>query len=382
VAVTVTVTRTRTLMSKSNKKSRAALALVGALTLGSLACGSGPKAGETAAAGVEAQSSSEAPPVNVSIDKIVPTSLKDELQLAGRLEPWVEVDVSTELGGTVQEVGFEKGRRVSQGQVLARIGTDLLEASLEEAEAELVAAEANYNKTKELFARQAVPRQELVSGTSSYKRAEARVTGARLRVERSILKAPVAGIAVTREVEPGEVVTPGSRVTVIHQVSRLKATAGIPENDIPYFKVGGDAKLQIDAYPGRDFRGRIYFLGPAATEQNRSFPVEIEVDNGAGELRPGMIVRVSLVRRVFDDAIVVPRDAVLERDRGNVVFVLDGDRAQQRAVSTGPSESGRIVVLDGLRSGEDLIVSGHRNLVDGQRVRPVNNGAATEGEAR
>lgn len=330
----------------------------------------------------DVEGSSEAPAVNVSIEKIEPTSLKDELQLAGRLEPWVEVDVSTELGGTVQEVRFEKGRRVDKGQVLARVGTDLLEASLEEARAELVASEANYNKTKELFDRQAVPRQELVSATSSYKRAEARVTVARLRVERSILTAPVAGVAVTREVEPGEVVTPGSRVTVIHQVSKLKATAGIPENDISYFKVGGEAKLEIDAYRGREFQGRIHFLGPAATEQNRSFPVEIEIDNRAGKLRPGMIARVFLVRRVYDDAIVVPRDAVLERDKGNVVFVFDGERARQRLVTTGPSEAGRIVVLEGLASGEKLIVSGHRNLVDGQRVRPVSQGASTEGEAK
>jgi membrane fusion protein, multidrug efflux system len=359
-----------------------AVVLVGVLALGWSGCGSGSKADEAAPAAVESAASSEAPPVNVSVETVVPTSLKDELQLAGRLAPWVEVDVSTELGGTVQEVGFEKGRRVDQGQVLARIGTDLLQAALDEAEAELVAAEANYNKTKELFDRQAVPRQDLVSGTSSYKRAEARVTAAKLRVERSILRAPVAGIAVTREIEPGEVVAPGARVAVIHQVLKLKATAGIPENDISYFKIGGEAQLEIDAYPGRDFHGRIYFLGTAATEQNRSFPVEIEVDNRSSELRPGMIVRVSLVRRVYDDAIVVPRDAVLERDNGSVVFVREGERAQQRAVTTGPSESGRIVVLDGLAPGEELIVSGHRNLVDGQRVRPVTQGASSEGDAK
>lgn len=377
--VTPTPTSTSTSTSTSTGTRAAALALLATLSLGWSACGSG-RGAEEAKANVE--SSSEAPPVNVSVETIVPTSLKDELQLSGRLEPWVEVDVSTELGGTVQDVGFEKGRRVEKGQVLARIGSDLLQAALEEAEAERVAAEANYNKTTELFDRQAVPRQDLVSATSTYKRAEARVSAAKLRVERSILTAPVAGIAVTREIEPGEVVSPGARVTVLHQVSRLKAAAGIPENDISYFKIGGEAQLECDAYPGRGFSGRIYFLGPAATEQNRSFPVEIEVDNRAGELRPGMIVRVSLVRRVFDDAIVVPRDAVLERDKGNVVFVLDGEKAEQREVRTGPSESGRIVVLDGLAPGEELIVSGHRNLVDGQRVRPVSADASRAGEPK
>jgi membrane fusion protein (multidrug efflux system) len=319
-----------------------------------------------------AEASSEPTPVNVSVWKVEPTVLKDELALAGRLEPWVEVNVSSELGGTVQEVDFEKGRSVRQGQVLARIGTDLLEASLAEAEAELVAATANFNKTQELFDRQAVPRQELVSATSTLKRAEARMAGAKLRVDRSIIEAPVSGVALTREVEPGEVVPPGALVTVIHQVTRLKASIGIPEDDIAYFRIGGEAEIEVDAYPEREFRGTIHFLSPAATGANRTFPAELEIDNRSNELRPGMIVRVSLVRRVYQDAVVVPRDAVLERDTGHVLFVLSGDAAEMRRVKTGPSESGKIVVLEGLKPGETLIVSGHRNLVDGQRVRRVD----------
>jgi membrane fusion protein (multidrug efflux system) len=318
----------------------------------------------------------EAPAVNVSVQKIEPATLRDVLELAGRLEPWVEVEVSTELGGTVQEVGFEKGRSVRKGQVLARIGTDLLEASLAEAEAALLAAEANYNKTKELFDRQAVPRQELVAATSSFKQAEARTAQAKLRVERSIIESPVSGVAVTRGIELGEVVAPGSPITVVHDVSRLKAATGIPEDDISHFRVGGEVKIEVDAYPGREFRGTIHFLSPAATGQNRTFPAEIEIDNRSGELRPGMIVRVALTRRVYENAMVVPRDAILERDTGDVIFVLKDDLVELRKVATGPSEKGRIVVLEGLQPGETLVVSGHRNLVDGQKVRVVSGDKA------
>jgi membrane fusion protein, multidrug efflux system len=343
---------------------------------GAGACSSSPA--EEPASEVS-ESENEAPAVNVSVRTIHTSQLKDQRELAGRLEPWVEVRVSTELGGTVQEVGFEKGQTVAKGRILARIGTDLFEASLAEAEAELVAAEANYNKSKELFDRQAVPRQDLVSSTSTFKRAEARLEQAKIRVERSILRAPVSGVAIDREIELGEVVAPGSLVTVIHEVSKLKASVGVPEDDIAFFRVGGEAKMTVDAFPDRAFMGKIHFLGSAATGQNRTFPAEIAIDNRASELRPGMIVRVSLVRRVYDDAMVVPRDAVLERDAGNVVFVLNGDRAELRNVKTGPSESGSIVVLDGLTAGDQLIVSGHRNLIDGQKVRAVTT---SDGDAK
>ena len=116
----------------------------------------------------------------------------------------------------------------------------------------------------------------------------------------------------------------------------------------------------------------MHFLSPAATGKNRTFPAEVAIDNKGGELRPGMIVRVRLVRQVYEDLIVIPRDAVLERDTGYVVFVYEGGRAELRNVKTGPSERGEIVVLEGLKPGEDLIITGHRNLIDGQPVRSVH----------
>jgi membrane fusion protein (multidrug efflux system) len=292
--------------------------------------------------------------------------------LSGKLEPWVELDVSAELGGTVQEIGFEKGQLVQKGQVLARVGTDLLAVSFDEAEASLEEAEANYIRTKELFDRQAVTRQELVTYTSRYKAAQARMEMAKLRLERSVIKAPVSGMAISRHVDVGEVIPPGAGITTLHQVDKLKAVAGIPEDDISFFRVGGDATVEVDAYPGRTFEGRIQFLSPAATGKNRSFPSEVALANPGGDLRPGMIARVILEKRHFDDVLVVPRDALLDRDQGSVAFVSDNGKARERPVVLGPGEGDRVVVLEGLAPGESLVVSGHRNLVDGQSLRVVN----------
>jgi membrane fusion protein (multidrug efflux system) len=251
------------------------------------------------------------------------------------------------------------------------VGTDLFTVELQEAEAALVEAEANYERTRQLFERQAVPRQELITYTSRYEAAKARVASAELRVERSIIKAPISGVAIDRLVEAGEVVSPLSRITTLHQVSRLKANVGIPETDISYFQVGGEASVEADAYPGKEFEGRIHFIGPAATGKNRTFPAEVALDNRSGELRPGMIAPVSLVKRRYKDAVVIPRDAILDRVDGSVAFVANGEHAKERPVVLGPSEGNRIVVLEGLAVGQELVVSGHRNLVDGQPVRVV-----------
>jgi membrane fusion protein (multidrug efflux system) len=179
-------------------------------------------------------------------------------------------------------------------------------------------------------------------------------------------------MAVTRHIDVGEVIPPGALITSIHQVSRLKVEVGIPENDIAYFRTGGEATLEVDAYPGKIFEGKIHFLGPAASGKNRSFPSEVAIANTGNELRPGMIARVFLVKRRLDNALVVPRDALLDRDLGSVAFVGVEDRAEERQVVLGPSEGNRVVIEDGLSFGESLIVTGHRNLVDGQPIRVVN----------
>ncbi len=129
--------------------------------------------------------------------------------------------------------------------------------------------------------------------------------------------------------------------------------------------------LRVDAYPGREFEGRIHFVGPAANRKNRTFPAEVAVGNRSGELRPGMIAPVSLVKRRYEGVVVVPRDALLDREDGSVAFVAEDSRANIRPVVLGPSEGDRIVVLEGLAIGERLVVAGHRNLVDGQPVREV-----------
>lgn len=348
--------------------------MLGALValVSAAACAGGDDAAAAgAAAVVETPATVERPPVNVVVRRLEPRTLTERIQLSGSLEPWVDVNVATELGGAVELVGFDKGRYVQKDQVLARVGTDLYEAAVQEAEAAVTRAQATYDKASQLFERQAVPRQDLIDATGDLDVRKAQLTQARLRLQRSIITAPISGIAVSRDIEPGEVLAPGSPITVLQRVDRLKAVIGIPESDIAQFKVGGTATLQFDAYPGRTFDGRITFIGPATVGASRTFPAEIAVANGDGALRPGMIASASLVRRVFEGGIVVPRDSVHERDIGTVAVVVDGERAQVRRVELGAAEGNDVMIDSGLAAGDWLVIEGHRGLVDGQQVRLV-----------
>ncbi len=337
---------------------------------------SGAGCGQDDGFAAEPETAAAAPDTRPIVEAAVIASgfLADVLEIAGRLEPRAEVMVSSELGGAVEEVRFDKGDRVERGALLARVGSDLLRAALAEAEAELEGARLDYVQAKQLVEREASPRQDFLGAEVNVKRFEARVEAARLRLTRSEITAPVSGVIVQRDIEPGEVLGPGSPVAVLHDTAVLRATIGIPETDISFFSVGSPAAVSLDAYPDRSFDGRITYIAPTATRPRRSFEAEVEVENADGTLRSGLIVRTGLQRRVFEDAVVVARDALVERDGILHAFVLEDGTAGLRSITLGPDEDDRVVITAGLEVGETLITNGHRNLIDGQPVRVASRG--------
>ncbi len=307
----------------------------------------------------------------VSAVSLTPATLTDVLVISGRLEPRAEVEVSTEGGGIVEEVLFDKGDRVESGQLLARINTDLLRAALLEAEADLSGAQTEFERARQLVEREAAPGERLTTAETNLKRAEARHEAARLRFARSAVPAPASGVIVSRDLEPGEILAPGARIAVLHDTSVLRATIGIPETDIARFRIGAPAAITLDAYPDRVVEGRISWIAPNASQPGRNFLTEIEVPNRDDSLRSGLIVRARLERGRYEDTVIVSRDALLERDGILYAFVLEGGAAAIRAVELGPDEGDRVVVTSGLALGERILVAGHRNLLDGEPVRVV-----------
>lgn len=316
----------------------------------------------------------------VAVSPIAPETLTDSLEISGRLEPRAVVHIASELGGRVEEVLFDKGDTVSAGQTLTRVGSDLLGAALAEAEAEVEAARIERDRAEALVEREASPRQSLDAADANLNRALARLEAARLRFERATVASPANGVVVERALEPGEVLAPGSPVATLHDTSVLVATIGIPEQDITFFSEGAPAEVVLDAYDGRTVAGRISYIAPAAVRPGRNFTAEIEVPNPDGGLRSGLVVRARLERRVFQDAVVVGRDLLVERDGVLLAFVFRPEngaaagRAEQREVTIGPDQEDRVVVTSGLEVGETLIVRGHRSLLDGQPVRLTGDG--------
>lgn len=307
-------------------------------------------------------------PVPVKTVRLETVPFVERIEVTGTVEPWRDYALATEFGGAVREVAFDRGDRVVEGQVLARIGDDLAAALLAQARADLMASEANFRKVRALADRDAVPEQDRVAATARRDRDRALVEQAELRLERSVVRAPADGIVVRREVDPGEVVPPGAEVAEIHEVDRMKVVAAVPDTEIGRVETGAAARIRVDARPGEPLDGRVRLVAPAADADTRTFDVEVEVPGGFGALRPGMVVRVRLARRTLDRAVVVPQDALVVGVDGTGAFVVEDGRAVRREVVVGGSQDGRTLIREGLAPGDALVVEGQRDLADGQRV--------------
>lgn len=355
---------------------RAALAAVVAL---GAACNGGPLApAETPDAGQR-----RALPVEAMI--LQPTTFRERVEVTGVVRALEDAVLSAQAGGTVLELAA-RGARVRRGQVLVRIDPNLPEAAVQQAQADLAAARAGvalardrYGRLEPLAQEGVISPLELEGVRAELHQAEAQLARARAALEqateqlvRATVRAPFAGVVEDRFVERGEQVAAGAQLVRLVEPRRVRVEAGVPERYAGDVTVG-DRVAVILASQGEEPRtGTVAFAGVAVDPASRTFTVEVEVSNPEGRLKPQMTARLDLTRRVVEDALVVPEPAVVRDEEGPGVFVVvpgeDGPTARRRAVQLGPRGRDGVVLLEGVRSGDEVVVTGQQTLADGTPV--------------
>ncbi len=306
---------------------------------------------------------------NVEVLTVEPTNLKEYIVLSAYSEAVRDVVLSSEQGGKLLEVRADRGDMVRRGAVLARVGTDIYRARLKEARAGLKLRKAALKKADALFERASISAMQRLRAQVEHDAAEAQVELAETRLERSVITAPFSGRVDERYVDQDEMVTPGGQVFRLVDNGRMKLISELAEREVTFAREGITAEAHFDAFADTVFHARLTFVAATADAASRTFRCEFRLDNPNGEVRGGMHARVKMLKAEYDDAIVLPQTALVETENGRNVFVLEGRIAMRRAVTVGASNEGQVVISQGLRSGEQVIVSGQRDLVDGQQVR-------------
>lgn len=332
-----------------------------------IACAPAPEAGETSPRHVPDSRARRVEVVALG-DEGPPTLT---LTLPGEVEGGKDVVLSTPLGGLVERVNVGKGGAVKQGQVIARIDAEIHDAQLAIAEAQYDQAD----KENERLVRMgdlATQSQRLQAETTK-KITAAQVRSARATVARSVITAPFSGIAADVFPDASEFLGPGSPVARVVQLDPVLVTLSVADKDVVGLTTGMEVEVMAAA-TGVPVTGHIVHVGQAADMRTRAFPVEVEVPNPDHHLLPGMIATVNVAQQLPEGTLAVPQDWIVTRRSGQGVFIETEGFAKWTPVKLGGVLHDQIVITDGLSPGDRLVVSGHRDLVDGDAVLVAREG--------
>jgi len=353
-----------------------------ALTLALAGCDKGKDSANTAArdqttarnqkqgepSGKPAKGSETRRNANVRVVELAPQSLRQEASYVGNLQPNERVVLRSEMDGLVENVHVTKGQTVRKDQVLVNIATKELTVRLNLARANHKLAVTNLKRDLKLSKKNLISQSQLDQSRNQRDSANFQEQLAEVNLKKSVVRSSIRGQVKSKDTKPGEFVRKGDKLVEILDLSQLLVEINVSERGILKLKKGQSVAVELYAQNGRTLAGKIRTIGIEADSRNRTFPVEIEVDNPKERLRPGMLARVTINQGVLKKQLVVPRHAIIERETGRVVFVVEDGKARMRPIKTGVSREERVQITSGLKFGEQVIVEGHTKLTDKEIV--------------
>ncbi len=319
---------------------------------------------------------------NVQVSDVEKRSLRPFIETIGTLNPFEEVTVSAEVEGVLKEVKVQEGSVVAKGVLLAAIDdTDYrlevrrTEAALKQAEATLANTRVEAKRKEALFKEELVTKQQfddvttrLAVSEAELERDKAILAIARQKLTKTRILSPISCVVKEKKVSAGDFVKNGTPLFVIIQPNPIKLRFTVPEKDVGRLRVGQDVTLRIDAYPNREFHGKVSVINPSLEERTRTLSVEALVPNNDGMLKPGIFAKVVLFTSDPRDTVVVPVTALLYEADKVRVFVVQDDRAREKKVKLGSKYGEVMEITEGLKEGEKVVVAGQQNLSEGVKI--------------
>jgi len=311
--------------------------------------------------------------VNVIVYEVVPVTIQDKVSLPGVVEPWIRLQLLSEIRGRVVEVRVKEGNRVEKGDVIVRIDSRDYQIVLDSARASHTLAVANRERARKLFEKERIPKAELDNVETEAIVLESKMKDAELQLERCTITSPISGVVNRLDAKVGLLMNVSTPVAEILQVDRLKVAVGIPESDVSAVRSLSQVDLVVDALDGKVVSGGKYFLASSPDDVAHLYRLELEVDNSAGEILPGMFVRANVVKKEMPDSITIPLYAVISKNEDRLVYVEKEGNARACKVKLGILDGWRVQIVSGLKPGDRVIVVGHRDVNDGQGVKVVQS---------
>lgn len=282
-----------------------------------------------------------------------------------------EAEVVAKVGGEVRQIFVEEGDSVREGQVLARLDGDRLRLDVAQTEANLRKLERDYKRQLELADKGLVAKGTAENAKYDLDALRAQYDSARLELGYTEIRAPIPGVVSARHIKVGNTIKPNDPTFRVTNLDPLLAFVHVPEKEFRKLAPGQPADVVVDALGGEHFTGKISRISPTVDPQTGTFRARVEIPDETRHLKPGMFARVNIAYERREDALQVPRTAIIDSDGEQSVFIVVGAKAEQRKVATGLANNGWLEVLDGLKGNERVVVVGQAGLKSGTLVKVV-----------
>jgi membrane fusion protein (multidrug efflux system) len=349
-------------------------------TLALAACKQADSADKPAAGGPGgAGGGAPAMPVEVAVAKR--DTVVDAIQATGQIEAVQAIELRPEVEGRITHIYVDEGRIVGRGTPLFKIDDAELRAQIERAAADRDLARQALTRTKDLLAQNASTTQELERADAAARSTQASLDLLNLRLARSTVRAPFAGVVGRRLVSLGDYVTSSTRLVTLQTFDPQRAVFQVPERYAERLALNQTVAFRVAALPGREFTGVVDFVDPVVQLPARTITVKARVPNPRRELQAGMFIEARLATAVRPDAVVIPEDAVLSLQGSRVVWVVADGKAARREVTLGVRTPGFVEATSGVQAGEQVVVGGAERLQPGAPVmaKVVERGKAVAG---
>lgn len=311
------------------------------------------------------------PPVTVTAHVVAQTDWVDVVEALGTAQANESVTLTAKVTEVVRSVRFSDGDTVNRGDVLVELTGQAEVANLREAQASFNEAQQQLERMEPLVAQGTIPRAQLDTQRAARDSARARADAIRARLSERVITAPFAGVLGFRQVSDGALVTPGTVIATLDDLSLIKLDFSVPEILIATLRAGQMVTARSAAYSDREFTGTVTSVGSRVDPVTRSVQVRAEIPNPQMLIRPGMLMAVELMTQPRQ-TLVIPELALIQVGTRQSVFRIgDDDVVEQVPVRTGARRRGEVEIVEGLAAGDRIVLEGTGKLRGGMRVTVV-----------
>lgn len=307
--------------------------------------------------------------VNVTVTKAKSMKIDQSLSLVGCLTAYSEVEVSSEIQGTITSVKVELGQKVSNNTVIATIDDRIKKLNVNSAKLDLGKKKKDYDRYKNLFAGGTATEQDLDNAHVAYENAVIALEQAEKEFSDATIVSPSQGIITEKYIEKGNHVNIGSSIVSMIDISKLKVNLNVSETNVYQLNLGDVAEVSTSVYPDVTFKGNVNFISPKG-DDSHNYKVEMVLQNSNEyPLKAGTFVKVKINLPSKGNSIYIPREALQGSISDARVYLASEGKAVLQPITIGNSNNDYLEVTSGLKEGDDVITAGFVNLENGKAIK-------------